>query len=152
MNTEPGEREEAPERIFLKACHPASPNHNCTWSMSKTQEDSVEYVRADLPGSQVAGGDTGLLKEVVARIERQIRLWNNDTVTMACADMLADIKQLPLSNAATRMRERCVTRVKELAADYYALSLSEWFHKYEEERLEKVVITALESLTLDEEK
>lgn len=37
----------APEKVFLKACHPASPNHNCGWSVSKTAEDSVEYVRAD---------------------------------------------------------------------------------------------------------
>ena len=41
-------KQEAPGRIFLKACHPDSPNHNCTWSVSKEPKDSVEYVRADL--------------------------------------------------------------------------------------------------------
>lgn len=39
---------EAPERIFLKACHPASPNRNCSWGVSKEPKDSVKYIRADL--------------------------------------------------------------------------------------------------------
>lgn len=49
----------APERVFLKACHPASPNHNCSWSVNKTQEDSVEYVRADLASRAHPFGSCG---------------------------------------------------------------------------------------------
>lgn len=35
------------ERIFLRACHPRSPNLNCSWSVDYNREGSVEYVRAD---------------------------------------------------------------------------------------------------------
>jgi hypothetical protein len=46
-------------------------------------------------------------QSVVERIERQIRLWNNDTVTMACADMLAEIKSMvATTGAGTEQDER----------------------------------------------
>ena len=47
---------EVPERIFLRACHPANPNHNCTWSVSKESTQSVEYIRADLAAARVECG------------------------------------------------------------------------------------------------
>lgn len=40
-------------------------------------------------------GDVLPRQEVVARIQKQMRLWNNDTVTMALADVLADLKAMP---------------------------------------------------------
>lgn len=44
------QQQDAPERLFAKACHPERPNQNCSWSVSKERvEGSVEYVRSDLP-------------------------------------------------------------------------------------------------------
>lgn len=65
--------------------------------------DEVDYLLSQLKD----GGAEDFIsrKEAVERIERQIRLWNNDTVTMACADMLAEIKTMgattPTESAAT---------------------------------------------------
>jgi hypothetical protein len=41
---------EIPERAFLKACHPESPNRNCTWTLCgpEPKEGAIEYVRVDL--------------------------------------------------------------------------------------------------------
>lgn len=38
----------APERVFLRACHPDSPNQNCSWTVDQNREGSIEYIRADL--------------------------------------------------------------------------------------------------------
>lgn len=65
---------EAPERVFLKACHPDSPNRNCSWSVSKDRESSVEYVRADLhqPSRLTASElEITILKNVVDVIENE---------------------------------------------------------------------------------
>lgn len=136
------ERQDAPERVFLKACHPASPNQNCSWIISKTAEESVEYVRANPLDRQVAVNAVSR-NDVVARIEKQIRLWNSDTVTMACADMLADIKQLPVvdATAATRMREACVGELQLLLETEVNGHCRGAYNR---------AITALESLTLDQ--
>ena len=72
-------KREAPERAFLKACHPESPNRNCTWAWcgSEPQAGAVEY--ASIPS-------------IVARLEKVVRLWNDDRVTMAYADMIVELR------------------------------------------------------------
>lgn len=92
--------------------------------------------------SQAAEGDAISRSKVVARIERQIRLWNNDTVTMACADMLADIKQLPSIDPATAIRDKCVNKVREYLTDC----------RDEERGIIEAIAVELSSLTLDQVK
>lgn len=62
--TNPSSREDgAPERIFAKACHPDSPNRNCTWTMSlEPSEGSVEYTRIS-PASTAPVVDKSSMQE-----------------------------------------------------------------------------------------
>lgn len=62
---------------------------------------AIEAERVSLAKNQKGDADVLPRQELIARIEKQIRLWNNDTVTMACADMLADLKQTSVPASAT---------------------------------------------------
>lgn len=93
-------------------------------------------------------------EEVVNRLEKVIRLWNDDRVTMACADMIADLKSTPIQQPASPVGPRisdAIEKVKELRDNWHDVANAngpeDTGHYLSKYNAAHEIVTALESLS-----